>query len=59
MAYHSDKKCRKCKYRASENQANGCDYFFITGKLRGGNAKNCIHFEKGAKIKTVSVISLK
>ena len=59
MAIHSSKKCKKCKYRAGEQANHGCDYFCITGKLRGGTASECTKFEKGAKIKCEKTICLK
>ena len=52
MGEHSNKKCKHCKYRASEQALNGCDYSMITGKLRGGKASECTKHERGEKIKT-------
>ena len=43
-------KCRHCKYRAGYQDANGCDYYLITGKLRGCSVEECDRWkEKGEK----------
>ena len=39
------KRCKGCIYRATGND-NACDYFVITGKLRGCSVEECEHFEK-------------
>ena len=47
------KKCtRPCRFRSSKPDVNGCDYAYLTGKLRGCEpGKNCTKFEEGARIK--------
>ena len=41
--------CEKCKYRtkteAERKKTGECSYFFITGQLRGGDAKDCKKYE--------------
>jgi hypothetical protein len=58
MATHSNPKCKKCKYRAGQQAHHGCDYFFITGKLRGGKVSDCQEFKAGGKIKTTKILTL-
>ncbi len=41
-----EKKCKGCIHRRKLGTAYGesvCNYFFDTGKLRGGTAKDCTH----------------
>ena len=52
------KKCKTCKYRAGQQAHNGCDYYFITGELRGGTAVECKVYEKGKRIKTRKILTL-
>lgn len=43
---------RPCKYRSSNRSTHGCDYCFLTGKLRGcpvGAA--CTRFEMGERVR--------
>ena len=44
------KKCSTCKFRASGNSANGCDYYFIHKKRRGCPVDNCDKYEKGPRM---------
>lgn len=48
----SFKKCnRPCKYRSGTPQLNGCDYLYLTGKLRDCPAgKECTKFEQGDRM---------
>ena len=46
---HSNPKCKTCRYRAAEQDMNGCDFFLITGKMRGCSVAKCNRYEKGAK----------
>lgn len=45
------KYCRRpCKYSSGTPHVNGCDYLYLTGKLRGCPAgKECTKFEKGGR----------
>lgn len=49
-------KCKRkdCKYFHSFNNhysyANTCDYFFMTGQIRGGYCSECTKYEKGKKV---------
>lgn len=44
-------KCRRlCKWRSSCRGVNGCDYLYLTGKVRGCPAgKDCTRFEAGPR----------
>ena len=48
---HSNKNCKTCQYRAADQASNGCDYYLITGELRGCPVKDCDKYIKGEKIK--------
>lgn len=50
MAVHSSKRCKTCKYRAPEEEHNGCDFFLITGQRRGYTVQNCARYEKGPRV---------
>lgn len=50
MSYHSETKCKTCKYRAKGSAQNGCDYIVIVGKCRGCSVKECDKYEKGKKL---------
>ena len=44
-------KCKRpCRYRAKTYDVNGCDYLYLTGKLRGCPAgEECDKFEAGER----------
>ena len=44
-------KCKRpCKYRGSNREVNGCDYLYLTGKLRGCPVgEKCTRFEEGPR----------
>ena len=43
-------RCRRCRYRSSSMNSNICDYFYLTGKLRGCPIdENCKRFEEGPR----------
>ena len=44
------RKCKTCTYRAAEQEFNNCDYFLITGHMRGCPATDCHRYEKGDRI---------
>lgn len=46
----SNERCKTCQYRAAEQDANGCDYFLITNKLRMCSVEYCDKYVKGKKI---------
>ena len=43
------RKCKTCQYRAAPTSSNGCDYFFITKRLRGCPVNDCDKYIKGPK----------
>ena len=43
--------CKICKYRSGTPRINGCDYFYLTNKLRGCPVKGCKRFEEGEREK--------
>ena len=44
-------KCRKCRYRSSTPEINGCDYILIVKRRRGCKpGKDCARFERGPRI---------
>lgn len=45
------KKCRTCRFRSDKQNANGCDYAWLTGKIRGCPIAGCTRYEKGNRIK--------
>ena len=46
-----DGKCRKCRYRSSTPEVNGCDYILIVKRRRGcKHGKDCARFERGPRI---------
>ena len=49
--YCSSKKCKTCKYRASEFAMNRCDYIFIVGHSRGWDrGDKCNVYKRGNRI---------
>lgn len=46
----SNVKCKTCQYRAAEQASNGCDFYLITGELRGCSVEDCNKYEEGEKI---------
>ena len=45
-----DGKCKKCRFRAGEFSANGCDYLSITGHARScPPGEECTRFEPGKR----------
>lgn len=56
----SSKKCKTCKYRASQSEVYGCDYIFIMGCSRGCDpGDECNVYEKGDRIDLKNRISYK
>lgn len=45
-----NKKCKTCKFRASDTAANDCDYFLITSQRRGCSVEKCDKYEKGPRV---------
>lgn len=46
--YCESYKCKTCKFRTNPREVYCCNYFFITGTLRGCDpGDNCIVYEKG------------
>lgn len=47
------RKCRRpCRYRSSTKHLNGCDFMYLTGKMRGCPAgEECTRFEEGQRMK--------
>ena len=43
-------KCKFCQYRAGVQDANGCDYYLITGQRRGCSVEDCDRGIEGPKI---------
>lgn len=45
------KKCRRaCVYRSANRSVNGCDYMYLTGKMRGCPAgEGCKRFRPGLR----------
>lgn len=41
--------CRTCCYRG-KNYSNGCDYIWITGKMRGCKVEDCDKYKRGKAI---------
>lgn len=46
------KKCKRpCRYRSSTKYLNGCDYLYLTGKMRGCPAGDeCTRYEEGPRM---------
>lgn len=43
------KKCKSCIYR-EDTKKRGCNFMYLTGKMRGCSAENCTRYEKGPKM---------
>ena len=48
IIYNPD--CWKCRYRSSKPGENGCDYNYLTGKMRGCLVIGCTRFEPGERL---------
>ena len=52
---YADNKCRTCKYHGwMVNFGAYCEYIGITGFMRDCDPKNCVKYEKGKTIKSLS-----
>lgn len=48
------KQCKSCKYRGKIQSINGCDYIYLTGKMRNCSPKECDKYEQGKRVKRKS-----